>query len=117
LPESELHETTLLFANYQIRLAGFKTYYLGQNLPFDDVAYLYRKHKPEFILTVVTTNPGPADIQNYVDKMCSGFAESQLLLTGYQIVGQDLKLGENARVLTTLNQLSEILNSLKSEKE
>jgi methanogenic corrinoid protein MtbC1 len=38
LPPGEWHEIALLFANYLLRWKGYKTIYLGQNVPIEEVA-------------------------------------------------------------------------------
>lgn len=43
LPPGEWHEIALLFANYLLRWKGYKTIYLGQNVPIEEVAMVVRK--------------------------------------------------------------------------
>lgn len=107
LPEGELHEVSLLFADYLIKSRQNKTIYLGQSLPFMDLEAVYDIHKPDYILTVLTTVPGPKDIQAYVNKLAETFPESTILLTGYQVIGQDLIIPENVEIYTRLEQLTQ----------
>ena len=37
LPEEEMHEIGLLYLNYELKLRGFHTIYLGRSIPFDDL--------------------------------------------------------------------------------
>src|SRR5690606_21565426 len=37
LPEHELHEIGLLFYNYILKKNGYRTYYLGQTVPYGDL--------------------------------------------------------------------------------
>ena len=41
LPENEIHELGLLYLNYELVLRGFKTIYLGQSLPLDNLSYFF----------------------------------------------------------------------------
>ena len=41
LPENEIHELGLLYLNYELVLRGYKTIYLGQNLPIDNLNYFF----------------------------------------------------------------------------
>ncbi len=117
LPEGELHETTLLFAAYIIKKEGHKVIYLGQSLPFEDVVYVYQAHKPDYILCVITTTPGQSEIQGYVDKMAQEFKDTQVKLSGFQVVGQDLNLADNQEILLSVAQLEELLAELARVKQ
>lgn len=105
LPEGELHELSLLFADYIIRSRKNKTIYLGQSLPFEDLETVYDLHKPEYILSVMTTVPGPGNVQTYIDRLSARFPDSKILLTGYQVIGQDIEIPENVTIFTRLEQL------------
>lgn len=105
LPEGELHELSLLFADYVIKSRKKKTIYLGQSLPLVDLEAVCDIHQPEYILTVLTTTPGPRDVQNYVDTLSRRFNNSTILVTGFQVVDQDIKTLENVIIFTKLQQL------------
>ena len=98
LPEGELHELTLLFTHYLIKSRGNKVFYFGQNLPFDDLSSIYEVHRPDFIVTVITSQPSAAQVQPYVNRLASSFPNTRILLSGYQIIGQDLQLARNVEV-------------------
>lgn len=53
LPEGEHHEMGLLLANYIIRDLGYRTYYLGQNVPSDDVIKVDNEVDPAYLLAVI----------------------------------------------------------------
>ena len=57
LPEGEMHELGLLFYHFLIRKAGYRTYYLGQNVPHEDLVSVYKVHQPEYMITTITSNP------------------------------------------------------------
>ncbi|WP_421875387.1 MerR family transcriptional regulator [Marinoscillum sp.] len=105
LPEGELHELSLLFADYIIKSRNNKTVYLGQSLPFMDLSAVHDIHEPDYILSVLTTVPGPSEIQAYVDRLASSFSGTQILLTGFQVIGQDVECPENVTIFTRLEQL------------
>lgn len=109
LPEGELHELSLLFADYIIRSRKNKTIYLGQSLPFTDLEKVYELHKPEYLLSVMTTAPGPSNVQEYVDRLSTTFPDSKLLLTGYQLIGQDIDTPDNVTIFTRLEQLIQMV--------
>lgn len=114
LPEGELHELSLLFADFIIKSRNNKTVYLGQSLPYMDLVSIYELHKPDFIFSILTTVPGPSEIQSYVDRLSESFSDSQILLTGFQVIGQDIECPENITIFNRLEQLIEFVeeNSL-----
>jgi DNA-binding transcriptional MerR regulator len=105
LPEGELHETSLLFANYIIRARQNKVVYLGQSLPFNELVFAYNVHKPDYLMTVVTSVPAQDEIQKYVYKLAHTFPESKILITGYQVIGQDIDCPDNVEILTQIRSL------------
>lgn len=112
LPEGETHELSLLFGDYVVRSKGNKSIYLGQSLPYNDLEEVYKIHEPDYIMTVITSVPGPGDIQKYVDRLSQNFKNTTILLSGYQVVGQDLKLGENVTILNRMDDLSNLVEEL-----
>ena len=111
LPEGESHEISLLFANYIIRARYNKVIYLGQNLPFSELVFAYNIHRPDFIFTSLTSSPSNHEVQPYVNRLIKAFSDSHLLLTGYQVVGQDIDLPENATVINQIEDLIRISGS------
>jgi len=112
LPEGELHEVSLLFSNYLIRARGHKCIYLGQSLPIDDVATAYNMLKPDFLLCISTTTPGQSEIQDYLNTLGKLFPEAGILLTGYQVVGQDLQLSTNMQIMTSVEMLTNFIDAI-----
>ena len=106
LPEGELHELTLLFLCYIIKARKNKVVYFGQNLPFDDLKSIYDVHQPDYILTIVTTSPPATAIKSYVNKLSSTFSDTKILLSGYQVIGQQIRSDEN---ITVFNRIDHII--------
>lgn len=111
LPEGELHELTLLFADFLIRSRQHKTYYLGQSLPMRDLESVYQYAKPQYIVSVITTTPGPSEIQHYVNNLAAKFHGSTILLSGYQVIGQDIEKPSNVQIFSRLDQLIDFVEA------
>ena len=62
LPPGEWHEIGLLFANYIIRSKDIETIYLGQNVPYEQVAAVLDKTKISHVLLVLITRREQLDI-------------------------------------------------------
>lgn len=109
LPEGELHEIGLLFASYIIRSHNHRVVYLGQTLPFTELMFAYDVHKPDFIFSTITSVPSNDEVQPYVDRLCKQFPDSKILLTGYQVIGQDIEIQSNATIINKTSDLVDLL--------
>jgi DNA-binding transcriptional MerR regulator len=107
LPEGELHELGLLFANYIIRARNHKTVYLGQSLPFNEIEFACDVHHPDYIFTAITSVPSQNEVQPYINKLASRFKDTKILITGYQVVGQDIETPPNVTIINNVFQLIE----------
>jgi len=109
LAEGELHELSLLFTHYIIKSRQQKSIYLGQSLPFDDLIATYKDHKPDFIVSVLTSVPGQAEIQKFIKKLSETFTDTKILLSGFQVIGQDLDSPQNVVILNKVSDLMEFV--------
>lgn len=113
LPEGELHEISILFAAFLIKNQGHKVIYLGQNTPSDDLLAVYKIHRPEYLVTVITTSPSAEYVQEYLEALAERFSESKIIVSGYQIVGQDIKLPKNVFAMHYIRQLKDHLKEIE----
>lgn len=117
LPEGELHETSMLFASYLIKNKGHKVIYLGQSTPYDDLLSVYNLHQPEYLLTVITTSPSSEYVQEYLNSLSKRFPNAHILVTGYQVIGQDLVFPANVRLLNYIRDIKEFLEELQQVEQ
>ncbi len=112
LPEGELHEISILFASYLIKSKGHKVIYLGQSTPNDDLLSVFKLHQPDYLLTVITTSPSSEYVQEYINALADRFASAQILVTGYQVLGQDLSFPENVSQMSYIRDIKDLLEEL-----
>ena len=105
LPSGELHELSLLFSNFLLRTRRQRVIYLGQNLPFKDAEAVYAVHKPDYIFTVSTASPGPDEVQTYVNNLATSFPQAMILVSGYQVVSQDILAPGNVVIIRKIQDL------------
>ena len=105
LPENELHEINLLFAHFLLKKYGNQVIYLGQSLPMADVMMAYDLHKPDYILTSLTSAPKRKYIQSYVEDLSSRFPLAEILLGGSAISHGDWNFPGNVTILRSIDQL------------
>jgi len=88
LPENEIHEIGLLYLNYEIVLRGYKSIYLGQTTPLENLKDVMKYYDNIHFLSYFTVEPNKDKIVKYVHdfhKMASNNNTScQLWVLGRQ---------------------------------
>ncbi len=115
LPEGELHELSLLFANYLIRARGNQVIYLGQNMPFHDLTMAFDAYKPDYLFTILTSRDKNISTEDYLRALADKFPETEILVAGSQVIGQDLSLSENITQVANPNHLIEFISEHQSQ--
>ncbi|MGB0429122.1 MAG: MerR family transcriptional regulator [Bacteroidia bacterium] len=115
LPEGELHEIGLLFANYLFKVSGHKTIYLGQSVPTQDLDVISDVYNPDFFFTVLTYETGIEEVKNYVDKLSDMFSEKTLIIAGARVPESKVKkYWNNVVFVSELDGLNTILSDIES---
>jgi MerR family transcriptional regulator, light-induced transcriptional regulator len=112
LPEGERQELTLLFMHYLVKSRGYQVVYLGQDISLTDLRDAGQILSPDFIFTMITETFGKEPVQRYVDKLADAFPDSRILLSGYQVIAQNVKAPENAVILSSLDQTLAFLEAV-----
>ena len=84
LPEGEMHEIGLLFFHYLTRKSGLRTYYLGQSTPHSDLISVFELHRPEFMLTSITSSLA-VPIDAYFERLTQDFPGATIFASGFQV--------------------------------
>lgn len=105
LPNSENHELGLLFANYLVRARNQRVIYLGTSLPYEDLLTTSEHYQPDYLISIFTSYPVRKDVQKYIDKLASDFADRIILLSGSQVVAQPLDIPDNVYVFKKMADL------------
>lgn len=108
LPPGEMHELGLLFYHYLTRKAGWRTYYLGQNVPHADLIKVCETHNPDMMLTSITS-PTSESIGNYFAKLLKDFPQYIILASGAQTLQFKGKKVGNIQTFTTALELKSFL--------
>ncbi len=110
LPEGELHELTLLFANYLVKSRNKKVFYFGQSLPYNDLISAGKTHEPDFILTLLTATPLTEGVETYLSNIANTFPKTTILAGGYQVIGQDYQLPKNVLIINKIEDLIDFID-------
>jgi MerR family transcriptional regulator, light-induced transcriptional regulator len=82
LPPNEWHETGLLFADYLIRSKGYRTTYLGQNVPFENLDQITKQIAPTALLTFVVARTDVKRLATEFHKLCDAVKGLTILVSG-----------------------------------
>ena len=117
LPYQEIHEIGLLYANYEILSHGFKTVYLGTNIPLQSLKYITKHHAKTTFLSYFTVKPDHESVEQYIDRyqkeICT---ENSYDLWLFGVKTQDVKnhkLPSNISIFSSLFQLIDKLEKIK----
>lgn len=113
LPENELHELGLLFYHYIARKRGYKTFYLGQTVPHEDLKTIYKIHRPHLLITSLTSAVSAQQINEYLNKLSTDFEASRILASGSILRKVSFHFPHNLKFFETANELRDILNNMK----
>ncbi|CAN5852323.1 MerR family transcriptional regulator [soil metagenome] len=110
LPEGELHELALLYMCYLLRSRHQQVLYLGQNLPFPDLLLAAGKFQPDYVCTVMTTNPGREDVQEYIHALSSRLPDCTTYVYGFQAQYDFLEFPKNVRQVGTMHNFLTLID-------
>ncbi|WP_276391692.1 MerR family transcriptional regulator [Eudoraea chungangensis] len=113
LPENEIHEIGLLFINYEIILRGYKTIYLGQTMPIENLTDLKNYYQNLHFVSYFTVVPTKDKLSNYIRDFGNILAEngkSSLWVLGRQI--QHLNKEKLPPYIRTFESVEELSTAL-----
>lgn len=113
LPLHEIHEIGLLYINYLILTKGYKTVYLGNNIPVESLAYVLSLHKDLVFISYFTVQPEKdqmkAYFQTFYDRICKS-GNHKFWILGSQVQGENIStLPKGFQIFKSLTALEEKL--------
>jgi len=109
LPEDELHETGLLFANFLIRQAGHKVIYLGTNVPFETLEDAVGKTRPNAFLFFLVRKNDKKNDQDLVSQLSRQFPDKKIYLACEPSRIDGVKRSKNVFALHNVEDLEKAL--------
>lgn len=109
LPEGERQELSLLFMSYLLKSRKHQVIYLGQDISVSDLSDACKIQQPDFLFTMITETFAKEPVQSYVEKLATTFPNCHILLSGYQVVAQEVDPPSNVKILKSLGQTLEFL--------
>jgi DNA-binding transcriptional MerR regulator len=91
LPLNEIHEIGLLYVNYELLCKGYKSIFLGNNIPTENLHHLLNHHNNIIFVSYLTVQPEKEMLTEFIDdlynKTCKGNT-NEVWLLGSQIINE-----------------------------
>ncbi len=117
LPEGENQELLLLFIHFLLKKRGFHPIYLGQDISVQELAAVQKVHHAGYIYTILSESFTLEPPQKYIERLASAFPDTTILLTGYQLMVNEINFPVNARALADLSASIEFMEEVKSVQQ
>ncbi len=113
LPENEKHSLGLLFANFILRSRGHEVLFLGHEVPMSNFkAAIGERQHPDYILTILTASHVCCDKQDFVNELSALWKETEILLTGSQVMQNDIVFPENVHVIKKMEHFIDFVSNI-----
>lgn len=116
LPEGERQELSLLFLHYLLKSRRNQVIYIGQDMSLNDLNDVYKIHQPDYMYTMITETFLKEPVQQYINTLATKFQKTKILVSGYQVITQNVKSTEKVVVLRNLDHTIQYLDQLNHSK-
>jgi DNA-binding transcriptional MerR regulator len=113
LPENEIHEIGLLYLNYEIILRGYKSIYLGQTIPMENLMDLMKYFDNIYFLSYFTVVPEKDRINKYIEDfkdLVVDYNDPNLWILGRQV--QHLDETKLPNFIKTFHSIDQVVSRL-----
>lgn len=106
LPLNEIHDLGLMYLHYEILLAGYKSIYLGESMPINNLSELKKHFNSIVYVSCLTVKPDRNEVNAYVQEMVDELFDES---TELWYTGRLVSLIDSERLL---NQVA-VFNSIE----
>ncbi|SHJ28425.1 MerR family transcriptional regulator [Pseudozobellia thermophila] len=113
LPDNEIHEIGLLYLNYEIVKKGYRSIYLGQTVPLENLTELLNYFDNIRFISYFTVVPSKDYINNYIadfEEMARPYPETELWLLGRQT--EHIDKTHRPKMVKTFTSIEEVTTCL-----
>lgn len=112
LPEGEFHELGLLYIHYLLKSRGVKVLYVGSNVPIDDVQYVIREKKPDYLYTHLTSVSNGFNFDRFMNQALRRFENVPFVVSGLLAQQYEKKLPPQVIFKKSLQEVTEFIAGL-----
>ena len=111
LPEEEMHEISLLYLNYELRLKGYQTVYLGRTIPLDNLNHLTSLFPSICIVSIFTIAPSAKALLPYLKEVKDFLGTSP---HQYWAIGRNLTTLSEGNLSSNIHLFSSVSDALQN---
>jgi MerR family transcriptional regulator, light-induced transcriptional regulator len=112
LPEGEHHELGLLFVYYLLKSRGIGVIYVGANIPLNDVEYVVKLKKPNYLFTHLTSVSNNFQLDKFVANITRRFSSTPFILSGHLTHTYEKKIPAHINFKKSLQEVMEFIAAL-----
>jgi len=110
LPMNEIHELGLMYLNYEILLHGYKTIYLGESMPIENLKDLKKHFDSIVFVSYLTVQPEKDIVDSYIQKMSDELLDDTTELWYLGRMVEFIKKEELSDRITIFNSITELVD-------
>jgi DNA-binding transcriptional MerR regulator len=112
LPEWELHEIGLLTYYYLAKKHGIKCYYLGQNVPINDLFSVAETVKPHALATYFISAVTQDEIREYIGMLSEHFSSTYIMVSGMQASNIEFRVPDNVKLIPSAKVFKQFVTGI-----
>lgn len=112
LPMNEIHELGLMYLNYEILLQGFKTIFLGESMPIDNLKVLKKHFDSIVYVSYLTVQPERDILDSYIDKMSEELVDDTTELWYIGRMVEFIKRDGLSDKISIFNSIAELVDQI-----
>lgn len=112
LPKSEIHDLGLLYLNYEIQLHGYKTIYLGENVPTGSLQDVKKYFNNITYLCYMTVEPNKSEVNDYIKEVKKEVLDKSCKLWVIGRATQYIAFNQSDEKITIFNSIERLVNFL-----
>jgi MerR family transcriptional regulator, light-induced transcriptional regulator len=112
MPEGEYHELALLFMHYLLKGRGIAVIYLGCSVPLDDVEYVVKLKKPDYIYTHITGPGHRFSFDKFITSLTGKFPSVPVVISGQLIRGYEKKVPASITFKKAFSEVMDFVSTL-----
>lgn len=112
LPEGELHEIGILFIQYLVKNHGLQNWYLGANVPVDDIVFVANAKQPTHIYTHLTAVTQSFSFEKFVAELQTAVPLIPLIVSGPMVANITTPIPEGVHYIHSPLEIFTFIESL-----
>lgn len=105
LPEGEHHELGLLYVYYLIKNKGIKVFYLGADVPYEDLAFLVDAKKPDYVYSHLTSVAHNFNLEKFILNLQQKIPQMNVVISGSPVQHYSKTIPAQFHLLRSLQEV------------